>query len=207
MTKLLIFDFDGTIVDSKTAYYNSIIKHLSPFGASRRRITEVINLGLSLWDTLGEFIPSVLYRWWIRRRIMKGVLKEANSIKRCHDSGHIKEIHAEKILVSNSLSEFVIPILKHFKMIRIFDGIYCADNFGNKAKFISDYLKKNKINPKECFYVGDRAADVALAKKVKCNSIIVYGKCSWNSKKDIMRANPDFIVPDLILVKKIVEKF
>lgn len=203
----LIFDFDGTVVDSKTAYYNSITKHLIPFGFGKKRITEGINLGLSLWDTLGKFVPSILRRWWIRREIMKDAIKEARTIRKCRDSGHIKDINVRKILVSNSLSEFVIPILKHFKMIRVFDGIYCADNFDNKTNFIIDYLKKNKIKPKECFYVGDRIADVALAKKVKCNSIIVCGKCSWNSKKEIMKAKPDFIVPDLILVKKIVEKF
>jgi HAD superfamily hydrolase (TIGR01549 family) len=204
--KLLIFDFDGTIVDSKTAYYNSIIKQLNPMGFSKKRITEAINLGLSLWDTLGEFIPSALRRWWIRRKIMKDVLKEASTIRKCHDSEHIKDIHIKKILISNSLSEFVIPVLKHFKMIKVFDKIYCADDFDNKTKFIINYLKTKKINPRECFYVGDRVADVALAKKIGCKSIIVYGKCSWNSKKEIMKAKPDFVVPDLILVKKIVEK-
>ena len=207
MTKLVIFDFDGTIVDSKTAYYNSITKHLSPFGFSKARITEAINLGLSLWDTLGEFIPSALQRWWIRRRIMKDAIKEARTVKKCHDSEHIKDIKTRKILVSNSLSEFVIPILRHFRMSRIFNGVYCADNFDNKTDFIINYLRTKKIKPKECFYVGDRVADVALARKVKCNSIIVYGKCSWNSKKEIMRAKPDFVIPDLILIKKIVEKF
>ena len=207
MTKLVIFDFDGTIVDSKTAYYNSITKQLNPMGFSKKRITEAINLGLNLWDTLGEFIPSALRRWWIRRKIMKEVLKEASTIKKCHDSEHIKDIHARKILVSNSLSEFVVPVLKHFRMMRVFNEIYCADNFDNKTKFIINYLKKNKIKPKECFYVGDRVADVALARKVKCNSIIVCGKCSWNSKKEIMRAKPNFIIPDLALIKKIIEKF
>jgi phosphoglycolate phosphatase-like HAD superfamily hydrolase len=207
MTKVVIFDFDGTVVDSKAAYYNSIIEHLLPFGFGRKKITEAINLGLSLWSTLGEFIPSILYRWWIKRKIMKDVLKEASTIRKCHDSGHIKDIHIRKILVSNSLSEFVIPVLKHFKMTKVFDEIYCADNFDNKTEFITNYLKTKRIKPKECFYVGDRASDVALARKVKCNSIIVYGKCSWNSKKELMKAKPDFIVPDLILIKKIVEKF
>ena len=206
MIKLVIFDFDGTIVDSKTAYYSSIGNRLKPLGFSEKKIKETINFGLSLWDTLREFVPSVLFRWWIRREIMRGVLKEASTMRKCHDAEHIKEIHARKILVSNSLSEFVIPVLKHFKMRRVFNGVYCADNFDNKTKFISNYLKKHKIKSKECFYVGDRVADVELAKKVGCRSIIVYGKCSWNSKKELLKAKPDFIVPDLLLVKKIVEK-
>ena len=206
MIKLVIFDFDGTIVDSKTAYYNSIMNHLNPMGFTKKRISETIDIGLSLWDTLGEFIPSVLRRWWLKRKIMKDAIKEVSTIRKCHDSEHIKDICIRKIVVSNSLSEFVKPVLRHFKMTGVFNGVYCADNFDNKAKFITNYLRKNKIKPRECFYVGDRVADVKLCKKIGCNSIIVYGKCSWNSKKEIMRAKPDYIVPDLILVKKIVEK-
>ena len=206
MTKIVMFDFDGTIVDSRTAYYNSISNRLKHLGFSEKKIKETIDLGLNLWDTLKEFIPSVLFRWWIRREIMQGVLKEAGAIKKCHDSEHIKNIHIKKILVSNSLSEFVIPVLKHFKLYKTFNEVYCADNFDNKTKFISNYLKKNKIKPKDCFYVGDRVADAVLAKKVGCKSIIVYGKCSWNSKKELLKAKPDFIVPDLLLVKKIVER-
>jgi len=96
--------------------------------------------------------------------------------------------------------------LKHFKLKREFDEIYCADNFDNKTKFITEYLKKRKINPKECFYVGDRVADIILAKKTKCRSIVVYGRSSWSSRKELINAKPEFIIPDLALVKKIVER-
>jgi len=102
MTKLVIFDFDGTIVDSKTAYYNSIIMHLSPLGFGQKSITEAIDLGLNLWDTLGKFVPSTLYRWWLKRKIMRDVSKEIKYIKKCHDAEHLKDIHIKKILVSNS---------------------------------------------------------------------------------------------------------
>lgn len=207
MTKLVIFDFDGTIVDSKTAYYNSITKHLNPLGFSKKKITEAINLGLSLWETLGKFIPSSFRRWWLKRRIMKDVLKEASTIKKCHDSEHIKDIRTKKILISNSLSEFVIPVLKHFKMMKVFNEIYCADDFDNKERFIRAYLKIHGLWTQECFYVGDRVADIKLAKKIGLHNIIISGKCAWNTKKEIMKAKPEFIVPDLIFVKRIVERF
>lgn len=207
MIKLVIFDFDGTVVDSKKAYYDSITKHLNPMGFSRKRIDEAIDLGLNLGETLKHFIPSRLYRWWIRRQIMKDVLYEVNLVKKCHDSGHVHDIHAKKILVSNSLSDLVIPVLRHLKMRHLFREVYCADNFDDKAEFIKKYLKKNKIKPAECFYVGDRVADIKLARKVGVHSVIISGKCSWNSKKELLEAKPEFIVPDLIDVGRIVRHF
>lgn len=207
MIRLVVFDFDGTIVDSKAVYYNSISKHLGLMGFGRKRIDEAIDLGMNLGETLKRFVPSALYRWWVRRKIMKDVLVEAKKVKKCHDAGHIHDIHAKKILVSNSLSEFVIPVLKHLKAKNLFREIYCADDFDDKTKFISMYLKLHGIRPWECFYVGDRVADINLAKKIGCHSVIISGKCSWNSKKELMKAKPDFIIPDLIFLKRIVHNF
>ena len=207
MIKLVIFDFDGTIVDSREAYYNSIMKHLAPMGFERERIEGAIELGMNLGETLKGFIPSRLYRWWIRREIMRDVLKEASKVKKCHDVSHIKDIHARKILVSNSLSEFVNPLVRHFKLRKLFSEIFCADDFDDKAKFIKMYLKINGIRPYECFYVGDRVADVKLAKKIGCKIMIVYGKCSWNSKDELLKAKPDFIVPSLEDARRIIGRF
>jgi hypothetical protein len=39
------------------------------------------------------------------------------------------------------------------------------------------------------------------------HNIIISGKCAWDSKKELLKAKPEFIVPDLIFVKRIVEKF
>jgi len=207
MIKLIIFDFDGTIADSKSIYYEIINKHLNPLGFSKKRIDEAIDLGMNLSETLKRFIPSFFRRWIIRREIMKEVVKEASKVKKCHNIQHIGECHIKRILVSNSLSEFVYPVLGHLKAKKYFNEIYCADDFDDKAKFINHYLKINGLRAWECFYIGDRVADVKLAKKIGLHSIIISGKCSWDSKKELMKAKPEFIIPDLRDVRRIAEKF
>src|SRR3989344_8240084 len=169
--KLVIFDFDGTVANSKAAYYDSINKHIAPFGFEKREIVKVIELGLNLGETLKKFVPSWFYRWAIRRRIMKDVLKDISGVKKCHDMRHIKDIQIKKILVSNSLSEFVFPVLKRLKAKSYFREIYCADDFNDKEYFISTYLKMHGIRAYECFYVGDRVADIKLAKKLGIHNI------------------------------------
>ena len=93
MIKLVIFDFDGTIVDSKRAYYNSISRHLIPKGIKGDEINKAVAAGLNLSDTLRRFIPGFLSRWIMRRSIMKDVVGRVKGIKKCHDVGMIKEIH------------------------------------------------------------------------------------------------------------------
>ena len=207
MIKLVIFDFDGTIVDTKAVYYNAMNKHLNPLSFNKKEVDKAIDIGLNVAETLRKFVPSFFYRWWLHRSIMKDVVKEVNNVKKCRDVNHIKEIRIKKILISNSLKEFVMPIARHLKIKGYFDGIYCADKFDDKEDFIKKYLRMHKIKPHECFYVGDRVADVKLTRKLGLHSIIVLGKCAWDSRKEIMRAKPEFIVPDLIDVNRIVERF
>ncbi|MEM4271584.1 MAG: HAD hydrolase-like protein [Candidatus Pacearchaeota archaeon] len=205
MIKLVIFDFDGVIADSKMVYYISINKHLNPMGFSKREVDKAIDLGMNLSETLKRFIPAFFYRWWIKRSIMKDVVKEINDVRKCKDLSHIKNIRPKKILISNSLEEFVFPVLKHLKAKNYFSEIYCADDFNDKENFIKKYLKTRKIKPNECVYVGDRAADAKLARRLGIHSIIVFGKCAWDSKKEIMKAKPEFIVPDLIDINKVLK--
>ena len=196
-SKILIFDFDGTIVDSKQAYYHAMNKHLNILGFNKKEISGAIGIGLSMNETLKKLGFSFISRFFLKRKIMTDVLRKANEIKKCKDVDAIKKIRVRKILVSNSLKEFIIPVLKHLELRKEFDEVYGADDFTNKAEFVRGYLRKNKINPKNCFYVGDRIADVKLAREVGCKSVIISGKCSWDSRKEILAYKPDFLLFDL----------
>ncbi len=202
--KLLIFDFDGTIVDSKQAYYHAINTHLQDYGFSKKQIDEAIGVGLSLSETLKNLGFSPFIRWIEKRRIMKQVLKHASTIKKCKDVNSIKSLKNYKILVTNSLREFAMPILKHLSLKKDFREIYTADNFDNKQEFISEYLKKRKISPKDVFYIGDRAADIKLAGKIGCKSVIIAGKCAWDSRTTLIKLKPDFLISDVADLKKIL---
>jgi len=204
--KILFFDFDGTIADSKQTYYKSIYDVVKRFGYKYSQIDKVIDFGLTLKATLKKlgfgFFVSVL----AKREIMSQVKKHVNEIKKCKDADSIKKIKHKKILISNSLKEFIMPILKHLKLKKDFSEIYGADDFDNKSEFIKNYIKKHKIDKKDCYYIGDRVADIKIAKKAGCKSVIVSGKCAWNSRKEILKAGPDFIIYDLGDLRKLFKR-
>jgi len=203
-SKILIFDFDGTIVDSKQVYYHAMNKHLEDYGFTRKEIDKAIDVGLSVAETLKKLKLGKIFSWFLKRRIMKDVLINASKIKKCKDVDSIKNIKNRKILISNSLQEFVFPIIKHLKLKEEFDEIYTAENFDDKTKFIKNYVKRRKINKKNCYYIGDRATDAKLAGKVGIKSIIVVGKCAWDSRAEILNSKPDFVISDIREIRKLI---
>jgi phosphoglycolate phosphatase len=203
-SKLLIFDFDGTIADTKAIYYRAIHKQVKVFGYKYRDIDNVIDFGLSLKKTLKKLGFSFLIRLFLQKRIMKNVKKSINQVKKCRDTDSIKGIKEEKILVTNSLKEFVMPIIKHFKLKKEFREIYGAEDFSDKAEFIKQYINKRKLRKQECYYIGDRVADIKTAKKAGCKSVIIIGKCAWDSKKELLKKGPDFIIESLADLEKIL---
>lgn len=201
--KLLIFDFDGTIADTKTVYYNSIGGELRMLGYREKDVDKALDIGMSLRRTLKRLHLGFISRFIMRRKIMKNVEKYTRKIKKCKDVDYIKSIEDKKILVTNSLKEFALPILKHLKLERDFSEIYGADDFSDKSDFIKSYIESRGLEKSECFYIGDRVADIKLARKVGCVSVVISGKCSWNSRADLLKARPDFILQDLGDLKKV----
>ncbi len=201
---LLIFDFDGTIVDSKAVYYKSINSEMKKYGFSEKEIDKAIDIGLSLRKTLANFGLNFITSWFVKKRIMKKTVEQVEKVKKCKDIDKIKKIKHNKIIVTNSLKEFAIPVLKKLKLRKDFKEVYGADDFDDKTDFIKHYLEKRRINPENCYYIGDRAADVEVARKTGIKSIIITGKCSWDSKKELIKASPDFIINELGEVEKIV---
>lgn len=203
MEKLLIFDFDGTIADTKTLYYKVIYENVKKFGYKYQDVDKIIDLGLSLKNVLKKLGFSFLTSWFLHKKIMKNVKSEASKVKKCKDVDVIKNIKTEKILVTNSLKEFVLPIIKHFKLQSCFHEIYGSEDFSNKIEFIKSYLTSNKIKRENCYYIGDRAADVKIARKVGCKSIVIAGKCAWDSRKEILEEKPDFVLEDIADLRKL----
>ena len=203
--KLLIFDFDGTIADTKHIYYAVMARELKFLGYKEKDIDKAIDVGFSLRKTLKKLGLSFIVSWFIHKKIFREIIKYAEKVKKCRDAEKIKELSGEKILISNSLKEFMLPIIRHFKLEKNFKEIYGAEDFDDKAEFIKDYLKKRKIKVKNCYYIGDRVSDVKVARKVGCLSIIIAGKCAWDSKKEILKAEPDFVINDIGEIKKILK--
>jgi len=201
--KLLIFDFDGTIVDSKAVWYKALEKHLGNLGLGKKEVDNIIDLGYNVSENLEELGLTKIENV-VKMRIMSDVLRQVDKVKKCKDVDSIKNLTGKKVLISNSVSGFILPILERLKLKNCFQEIYGADSFEDKEEFVKKYLKEKKISKKDVYYIGDRKADVILARKVGVKSIIISGKCAWDSRKEVLSTSPDYVLDSLKDLKKII---
>jgi phosphoglycolate phosphatase-like HAD superfamily hydrolase len=203
MIKLLIFDFDGTLADTKGLYYKFIYKHLKNEGLnlSKRRFHNEL-LGLKLHDILKKLkLKESLKR--TKKNIHNDIFENIREINLLGDIKYIKNIKLKKIIVSNTITKNITPVLKHNK-INYFSGVYGGDKFEKKEVFIKKYLKKNKIKKDEVIYIGDTIKDIHVARKAGIKVVSISSKISWNSRKELLKNNPDYIISSFRELKNIL---
>jgi len=182
--KVLVFDFDGTLADTKSLYlaviYNSLLKH--SYHINKKRIDEklgpvlkvlLIDLGVKKKD----IIP-------IAKEVNKVVTKKASSIKLCpYAEQTIKELSKKcnLILITNSVEPFISKILKKYGLLEYFSELYCA-RFKIKDEGFKEVFKKYKVKAKDVVYVADTIEDVAIARRVGCKLVIPLAR-SWHKEK------------------------
>ena len=67
-------------------------------------------------------------------------------------------------------------------------------------------IKKYKIRPKHCFYIGDRFSDIDHAHRAHVIAVAIHNQCSWSTKKEILAEKPDYIISDFKDLLKLVKK-
>ena len=167
LSKAIIFDFDGTLVDSKITIYEcfqSITTYLAP---ERVDYAKNILIGPPLRDTASEILGPH----------HQGQLDEfIKQFIEMHDDHAIKNtqpytgvIETLKKLRSKGISMAVatnkryaptVKLINHFNWQQYFTAIECSDSqsqIRNKDEMIQEILKKNNFN--KAFFIGDTVND------------------------------------------------
>ena len=74
-----------------------------------------------------------------------------------------------------------------------------------KTAMVDELIKRYKLNPRNCWNIGDKTADIKMGETVGCKNILVKtGKGGRDGECEI---NPDYIANDLYdAVNYIIEK-
>lgn len=200
--KLLFFDFDGTLADTKIAWFASTFKVLKKMKIYHPECETRVIMHFALkirdfFDYLGlpkkksELIASNIYYEFFKQksRLIKGI-------------DEISKIPGNKVILSNTNTFAIEKILGKHK--KLFSAIYGGDKFDEKSDFIKKEMKKKKLKKNQVIYIGDRAGDVETAKKAGCTSVIISSKHAWSSLDEILRENPDHVVKNLKDLRKII---
>jgi HAD superfamily hydrolase (TIGR01509 family) len=196
MTKVIIFDFDGTLADTIDILLSITNRLSAEFGfksATKEELAQLSNL--NSWQILQYSGISIFKFPLLIRRLKAELHSELPNIQLFPG---IKEVLLELkkrgfqlgIITSNS-RENVLGSLEKNGLQDTFTFIYSGSTFG-KHKVIKKWLRIENINTEKVVYVGDEIRDIDAAKKTGIKVIAVgWG---FNSQEALAAQNPDFLI-------------
>jgi HAD superfamily hydrolase (TIGR01509 family) len=196
MTKVIIFDFDGTLADTIDILLSITNRLSAEFGfksATKEELAQLSNL--NSWQILQYSGISIFKFPLLIRRLKAELHSEVPNIQLFPG---IKEVLLELkkrgfqlgIITSNS-RENVLGALEKNGLQDTFTFIYSGSTFG-KHKVISKWLRIENIHTEKVVYVGDEIRDIDAAKKTGIKVIAVgWG---FNSQEALAAQNPDFLI-------------
>jgi phosphoglycolate phosphatase-like HAD superfamily hydrolase len=172
----IIFDFDGTIADSfevivsiikKLTHVRSNLDEESMYDLRQLPISAIMKkLKVRSWQ-----LPLLLLRG---RYMMKQRIKEIKLF-----DGMVKtleELHAEGhnlFIVSSNSSRNVIELLKQHHLEESFVDIEGGVSLFNKDRALTKLVKRNSLDSRETWYIGDELRDIDAATTTQLRSIAV----------------------------------
>lgn len=208
MKKVVLFDIDGTIIDSWDFIYGAF-KYTVDFHGLKHPTEEFMKstMGKSLSDFYQAAFP-------MHDHILLGQthhnyqLTKFNSVKLFPKTlstlKKIKEKGFQIAAVSNRSKDSLHKSLKLAKIHKFFDIVVSADDVKN-PKPHKDHLMKAlkyfKVKSPDAFMVGDTDYDIKAGKHARVETIgVTYGFAG----QDIKKYNPDFVIDKLEDLLKIL---
>ena len=196
MTKVIIFDFDGTLADTIDILLSITNRLSAEFGfksATKEELAQLSNL--NSWQIL-QYSGISIFKFPLLIRRLKAELH--SEVPQIQLFPGIKEVLLELkkrgfqlgIITSNS-RENVLGALEKNGLQDTFTFIYSGSTFG-KHKVINKWLRIENIHTEKVVYVGDEIRDIDAAKKTGIKVIAVgWG---FNSSQALAAQNPNFLI-------------
>jgi len=176
--KLIIFDLDGTLVDSKMDILNANNKTLKHFGfkpITKAQVKGIVgqgimgNINISLKmqkrtasDSLKKEMFNYFYSFYKKNLFVKSSVYAGLPAL-------LKKLKKKKIKISvgsNKLENLTKIVIKQSKLNQYFKIICGGNTFKRKkphAGFLNAFIKKMKMKKKDCLFIGDSEHDYEAA--------------------------------------------
>ncbi len=207
---LLIFDFDGTLVNSIPPAVEAVQEMLKELGYPHKTKEEInAYVGHGENPLVAGSIDSN----------DKAEINKAKEVYFRLYTDKLKGIplypHVEKVLkslkgktlsiISNKRDEFIEIILKNHKLNKLFSDILGGENtFPLKPDPFTVNMLRQKHNKsrEQTLFIGDMTIDIETGKNAGVTTCATtYG---FDAKEKLIKAKPDFLIDDFSKLKEIV---
>jgi phosphoglycolate phosphatase len=207
MIRYAIFDFDGTIADSRNVFldvYNYMAeKHkfkkiVAGDLESLRRLNilqRCRHLNVPVYKI--PFLASELYKHYSSKI---NDIKIYDGIKELLE--HLTLNNIRPVIISSNSEKNIREILE-INNIRM-DDVICSNNIFGKDKMISRFLSRKKLMNEEVIYIGDELRDIVACRK--CKIKIAWVSWGYDIAETVEEACPDFIVHSTEQLREILLK-
>ena len=202
MTKVLIFDFDGTIADSM-ALATDIANDILPQPLSADDIQKL--RGMNVPQIL-KYIQIPAYRIPKLAIVAKQALtKRIEELKPAEGIPDVikqlSELGVEMGIVTSNSNKNVMTFLRKNDLKHYFSFVEAGASILGKSRHIKKAIKNQRIAINNCIYVGDEIRDIEASKVVgiKCISV-TWG---FNTHEVLEKLNPKNVIdkPNQLLKK------
>ena len=211
MNKAILFDFDGTIIDTNELIirsYKYAYNKILGYDISIEEILELFGrpLLISLQGKHGEEVGEKLY-YAFREFNEANHDKISKPFKGIPDAIYdLKNMGYKLGIVTSKRIEMLIRGLKLLKLENIFDVLIAAESTSKhkpEAEPILAACEKIGVKPCETLYVGDSVFDILCGKNAGAKTCGVG--YSMTETEKLFESGMDFLVEDIPQLVKVLE--
>ena len=214
-TKVIIFDFDGTLCDTRSNIIIAFRATMERLGLEMRdEATCGATIGLTLRDGFKSMYPTLddaatdncvdTYRQIFAERreelmpeLFAGV-KE--TLEELHRRGH------RMTIASSRLTDSLLLFMRHHAIDHYFEYVVGSDSVSNHKPHPEPALKtltELKIEPSEAIMVGDMPVDIAMAHNAEIRAVgVSFGNATH---EELAEAKADWIIDDITKLLEIIK--
>ena len=209
--QLLVFDFDGTLVDTKKDIADSVnrtLKELELRTLDREVLYTFIGKGVnhlmtrSLEGTGCDDLPRAIDAFM--KHYEAHMMDQTGLFPNCRETlEHF--FHKENTILSNKPTRFITQILDALDCRAPFSTIIGGDRMPAKKPDpggLHHILEQHRVRPEETLMIGDSLVDIATGKRAGVKTCgVTYGHAG---RESLETAQPDWIIDDLSELKQFI---
>jgi phosphoglycolate phosphatase len=212
MKKLLVFDFDGTLVDTIDDITHSLNKALLELGGKELKRQDIVDyIGSSLSELIEVALEGTSIKLDSTRERFIEIYKDHLLVKSRPYDGienmleELNEYNVKKVLLTNKMLVSTNRMFNHFGWNKYFDMIVCPETYNirkpNPGSLIK-ILEHFNLDFKDALMVGDTEIDIGVAKAINIESIaVLYG---YRSKEALQICKPEYFASSVEELKEIL---